>query len=328
MAPKFGTGSLQYEFVEGWERKPARMRHDDVSGICTDSCGNVYLLCRGAHPVMVYDRDGYFIDCWGEGKISYMTGGMFMTENDEILLVDDGGSSVALYTIDGEKKQAIGPEGVPSDSGFDGKNIDSVTCAAPPYNRPSKAVAAPWGEIYVADGEGNCRVHRFSASGELLGSWGSPGTGPGEFKCVHSVWAHTDERIFVVDRQNDRIQIFTREGAFVSEWTDVQRPHDIFIDKNNIVYVCDSFYPKGAVSSRRGRISKDEPARMSIFDIEGNLLLRWSDPDAQKPGYFHSPHGLWVDDEGSIYIANNATAGAKARGEKPCSFGTQKFVRI
>ena len=76
---------------------------------------------------------------------------------------------------------------------------------------------SPDGEMYVGDGYGNARVHRFSAEGELLQSWGEPGTGPGQFNLVHSVWVHTDGRVFICDRENDRVQIFGPTGELLVE---------------------------------------------------------------------------------------------------------------
>src|SRR5258708_7847108 len=73
-------------------------------------------------------------------------------------------------------------------------------------------------------GYGNARVHRFTAAGDLVQSWGQPGSGPGEFRTRHHVAVARDGRVLICDRQNDRIQIFTPEGEFIDEWTEIQRP--------------------------------------------------------------------------------------------------------
>ncbi len=99
---KVGSGSLQYELVEGWEQLPSGFKHADVAGVCSDSDGNVYLFCRGDHPVMVYDRDGRFLHAWGEGEFSYRTHGMYMGKDDFVYLVDDSNHSVGKYTRDGK----------------------------------------------------------------------------------------------------------------------------------------------------------------------------------------------------------------------------------
>ena len=115
----------------------------------------------------------------------------------------------------------------------------------------------------------------------------------------------------------------------MAEWTDVQRPQDIFIDNDDLVYVAElSWYP-GERSSRLGPVTEYLPARLSIYDIDGNLLLRWADPDPTKDGYFTAPHGIWVDGEGSIYLAEVAEIWAIARGfAPPEAHRLQKFARV
>jgi sugar lactone lactonase YvrE len=187
---------------------------------------------------------------------------------------------------------------------------------------------APSGDLYVSDGYGNSRIHRFTHDGELLQSWGEPGGQPGEFRTPHSAWVHTDGRVFVADRENDRIQIFSPTGEYLSEWTDVQRPQDIFI-KDGLVYIGELGYRKGSASSRRGPIPDDEPARMSIYDLDGNVLLRWGDPDPTRDGCFIAPHGICVDDEGSLYMAEvTDTVGVRGGLCSPDAHTFQKFARV
>jgi hypothetical protein len=325
---RVGNGSLEFELVEGWEQLPSGWAHPDVAGVCTDSSGNVYLFCRGEHPVIIYDREGRFLDSWGAGMFSYRTHGMYMTGANELFLVDDGHNSVGRYSLDGNLLQIIGPAGIPSDTGYDGRDTATITHAGAPFNRPTNIAVAVSGDLYVSDGYGNCCVHRFSNEGELLQSWGVPGSGPGSFHLPHSTWVHTDGRVFVADRQNDRIQIFGPTGQYLSEWLDVRRPQDIFIDKNELVYVGELGWRKGSVSTRRGVIPDDEPCRLSIYDIEGNVLLRWGDVDGTKQGYFAAPHGIWVDGWGDIYMAEVTDTMADYSGYVAKGVHTfQKFAR-
>ena len=78
-----------------------------------------------------------------------------------------------------------------------------------PFNKPTDLARAPNGELYISDGYGNSSVHRFTADGTLIQSWGEPGTGPGQFNLPHGVWVDGD-RVYVADRQNNRVQIFTQ----------------------------------------------------------------------------------------------------------------------
>src|SRR5439155_12117141 len=107
--------------------------------------------------------------------------------------------------------------------------------AGQPFNQPTKAVLAPDGEMYVADGYGQQRVHRFDRDGNLLQSWGELGTGPGQFALPHDVWVDERDRVLVCDRENRRVQIFDRRGVYQSEWADVQYPMQIFV-RDGLMY--------------------------------------------------------------------------------------------
>jgi DNA-binding beta-propeller fold protein YncE len=325
---KVGQGQLAFELVEGWERLPAGFSHPDVAAVCTDEDGRVYLYCRGEHPVMIYDRDGNFVDSWGEGRFGHRTHGMYMAAGGVLYLVDDGGNSVTRHRLDGTETTVFGPKGVPTDTGYNPRG-HLIERAAGPYNRPTNVAVSPTGEVFVADGYGNSRVHRFDAAGSLLESWGEPGSGPGEFRVPHGIWVHDDGRILVADRQNERIQVFGPDGSYLTEWTDVQRPQDLFVDKDGLVYVAELGWSAGELSYRRGVMTEPEPGRVSVLDPQGNVLLRWSDPDPYKPGFFIAPHGIWVDDEGSIYLAEVTDTVGVALGRcGPDAHTFQKFARV
>src|ERR1700722_15284533 len=134
---KVGAGDLQYELVPDWERLPSGWSHPDVAAVATDSSNNVYVFARGEHPVIVYDRDGHFLGSWGEGTFSYRTHGIFVTAADELLLTDDGGNSVTRYSVDGTLLQTIGTAGAPSETGYDGRDLTTITHGGRPFNRPT-----------------------------------------------------------------------------------------------------------------------------------------------------------------------------------------------
>lgn len=123
--------------------------------------------------------------------------------------------------------------------------------------------------------------------------------------------------------------MFSADGDYLAEWTDVQRPQDIFIDGDDRVYVAELSWFPGEQSRRLGAVTELLPARLSIYDIEGSLLLRWADPDPTKDGYFTAPHGIWVDREGSIYLVEVPEIWSIARGYAPAdAHRLQKFARI
>ena len=94
---------------------------------------------------------------------------------------------------------------------------------------PTGLAEAPDGSLYVSDGYGNRRVHRFAPDGTHLHSWGGPGQGAGLFAEVHYVAVAPDSRVFVTDRDNAVVQVFTADGEYLASWTEFDRPSDIAI---------------------------------------------------------------------------------------------------
>jgi streptogramin lyase len=224
----------------------------------------------------------------------------------------------------------LGTPGVSSATGYDAsKGIASITRGGPPFNRPTGVAIAPNGDIYVADGYGNARVHRFASDGRLIQSWGEPGNQPGEFNLPHDIWVAPDEKVFVADRENDRIQIFSPTGEFLDQWTDVQRPTGLCI-RDGLVYVSELWWVPGQRSFRLGQIVVDQPGRVTAKDLGGKTLARFGhEGERTAPGNFIAPHGVCADSRGDIYVSEVTHTFAASRGHVPVgSHMFQKFVRI
>jgi streptogramin lyase len=104
-------------------------------------------------------------------------------------------------------------------------------------------VTAPNGDIFVADGHGrdtNARIVKFSKDGKLIKTWGKKGSAPGELDIPHAIAMDSLGRLFVGDRQNNRIQLFDQDGKFIDQWAQFSRPSGIYIDRNDVIYVADS----------------------------------------------------------------------------------------
>jgi len=325
-----GTGDFRYEVVEGWEQLPAGWQHKDVAGVSVDSRDRVYLITRSDPRVIVYNKDGSFASAWGEDEFTPRTHGITVGPDDSVYCVDDGGHCIKKFTSDGKLLMTLGT-GKPSDTGYDGSTVPSIAHGGPPFNRPTNLAVAPNGELYVSDGYGNCRVHRFSASGELIQSWGDPGTGPGQFNLPHGIWVLPDERVLVADRENDRVQVFSPTGEFITEWLDVQRPTQIYSRGDGTVYVSELQWRTGQESFRNGKANQVKPARISVYDESGKLQSRLEEigGDACAPGSVGAPHSLAVDSEGSVYVGEVTHTFLISRGhaEEGCHM-FQKFARV
>ena len=275
-----GAGKYTYELVADWAKLPADWTLGQTA-IVTDSADRVYLFNRGDHPLIVLDREGNYLSSWGEGVLTDAHG-MYIDAEENLYLPVKNSHVVLKYDSGGNLLLTLGSWDQPSDTGWSGNYQDVVQRAAGPFHRPSDVALSPEGALYISDGYGNARVHRFTAEGSLEFSWGAPGkSAPGEFHVPHGVWVHTDGRVFVADRENNRIQIFSPEGAFLTQWTGLARPCDIYIDADEAVFV------------------PELDAFMTVLSIEGEVLARWAGPtDA-------GAHAIWVDSRGDLYINQN-----------------------
>ena len=276
-----GSGNYTYEHIESWAKLPSGMTFGDTSAVSTDSQDRVFVFQRKDPPVLIFDRDGNYLDSWGVSAITDPHG--LCIYDDVIYLTDRADSVVLKFTLDGKALQVIGTRGVHSDTGCENMG-DLVPRAAGPFNYPTEMVPAPSGDLYVTDGYRNSRVHRFSADGRLIHSWGEPGkTDAGHFHLPHSVLIDGDETVYVCDRENNRIQVFSADGEFRTIWPDLRRPQDISMDADGIIYVSE-----GGGAGLSGRVS--------LMDKQGQVIVRWDAPNG---------HGSWVDAHGDIYLATN-----------------------
>jgi sugar lactone lactonase YvrE len=325
-----GSGDLTYELVPDWEQLPSGWSHGDVAGVATDSRNRVFVFNRSEHPVIVYEPDGRFLASWGEGVFTRPHG--ITIVNDVVYCADDTDHTVRAFTLDGKLQWTLGTLNQPSDTGYspEGRaNLTSIKRGAGPFNRPTRLSVAADGEMYISDGYGNARIHRYSADGKLLQSWGEPGSGPGEFNLPHSVWAHSDNRVYVCDRENDRIQIFSRSGELLSTWTGLARPGDLVIDAAGHVFVGEMawYLPETHLDGRP--YAEARSAQMSVRDLSGNVLVRWGGDDPCSPASFASPHGICLDSEGNLYVGEVAhTALGRSNRWHTACHSLQKFARI
>jgi len=334
------TSTLEFRVIKGWEQKPDHLEHQDVAAVATDSQGRVYLHTRHADRVIVYNPDGSFIESWGDGVFGNAHG-ITVGPDDSVYCVDNRDHCVRKFTPDGKLLMTLGTPGKASDTGYDtsGKpaihHNETVSRVAGPFNSCTNLAVGPNGDLYVADGYGNARVHRFSPEGTLKQSWGEVGTAAGEFHLPHGIACDPDGRVLVCDRENDRIQVFSQDGEFLEQWPDTVRPCAITVDSNGLVYVAELWRPveAGQGSFVHGLATEDHPGRVSVYDLSGNLLARFGADSANRcaPGNFIAPHGICVDAEGNLYVAEvTGTYGVRAKrvGAECAGHQIQKFARV
>jgi len=239
-----------YALGVSWGQLLDHRKWGSTAGIAVGPDGNIWAIdrcgvsgsqgtnCAGSplDPILQFDPSGKFLKSFGHGlfvsphKITVdRQGNLWVADNG---LKDGQGQQVFKFDQNGRILMTLGKAGVA------GPGLDT-------FDQPTEVAVAPNGDIFVADGHGgkptnNARIMKFDAHGKFLKTWGKKGTGIGEFDCPHTLAFDSQGRLFVGDRQNNRIQIFDQQGHFIAEWKQFGRPSGIYIDKNDVIYVADS----------------------------------------------------------------------------------------
>jgi DNA-binding beta-propeller fold protein YncE len=302
-----GKGQHRYQVLEAWGELPSGMTYGDGAAICVDSKDNVYAFTRGAHPVIVFDRDGKFLRSWGQDIGFTNPHGASIGPDDMLYLTDDHGHTVRKCAPDGKLLMTIGTPKTPAPR-FSGN----------PFNRCTHTALSPNGEIYVSDGYQNARVHKYSPDGKLLFSWGEPGTDPGQFNLVHNIACDDDGWVYVADRENHRVQVFDGSGKYQGQWNNLARPCGLFVARGRSPLAFIGELGPESVATLTQGVPNVGP-RVSIVSPKGEVLAHLgTQPIGEGVGQFIAPHGIAVDSRGDIYVAEvSNTYWAILYGKKP-----------
>lgn len=320
---KLVSGDFRYELEEGWGRGLADWEDSQwgmrkVVGLGSDKIGNVYILTRSDYPIIEADRNGKLIRRWGKEYFDCPHGAT-LDEQGNLFCVDFVGHMVHKFSPERKLLMTLGKRGVPSDTGATflpgeaAPDYRTVRRAAGPFNAPNNLAIARNGDLYIADGYGNARVHRFSAKGEYIQSWGQPGSLPGQFHMPHGIMVGPNDVVYVADRENDRVQLFDLWGNYLTKWDFVVRPSHLILGPDGLVYICEC---------KRTNVFDGYPSSIRIVTLEGEQVAYFDNDMGYVPRkQYRAAHAICVDDEGSIYIGD---VGAVPEDH----FGLYKFRRI
>lgn len=245
---------------------------------------------------MYFDEDGKFLGTLGEKEIEPSVyyelrktpaiahgrrpwvHGMHVDSFDNVWITDVGRHIVMKFTPDGELALTLGE---PDRSG------ETETL----LNQPTHAVVIPNGEIFVADGYGNSRIVKFSPKGKFLQAWGKPGTAPGEFQTPHVLAFDSPGKLYVSDRENNRIQVFDTSGQFLAIYRFYDCVNGIFLANDGSFY-----FVGGETNFIIQRVTRQD-----------EILQSWTNEPLDG-----NPHWVWHDGKQYLYIANaNASCVSK-----------------
>lgn len=226
---------------------------------------------------------------WGSNRF-VVPHGVTIDDRDNIWLTDVKLHQVSKYTPSGQLLLTVGVAGV---AGRDGQHFDG----------PTDVAVLPDGSFYVSDGYGNARIAKFSADGRFEFDWGSRGRAAGQFRVPHAIAVGPSGQVYVADRENLRVQVFSKSGRFLRQWSTLplEKPFGLSIYRGRI------FVTGDAVQSP----TQSLPIRVAQFSEEGTLLSTSVAQSRLGPG----ADDLAISDRGSIFVVG------------PWKHGIEKFVK-
>jgi DNA-binding beta-propeller fold protein YncE len=265
-----GDTAPEYKPVADWPRLPAEIKFGQVTAVATDSADRVHVFHRGQKPVVVFDADGKYVRSWGDDLVKNAHG-LRVDADDNVWITDLAHHQVMKFDPQGKLLLTLGKKDSP------GESKDQ-------FNKPADVAFGAGGEVYVADGYGNSRVVKFSKEGKYLKEWGKKGTAEGEFNLPHAVRIDDSGRVYVGDRENNRIQVFDAEGKFLAQWKETGAPFGLFLTRGRQMLLADG----------RANLAR-------VLDLEGKVLGRWGEKGTAA-GAFNVPHSICMDSKGAVYV--------------------------
>jgi len=270
---------VQIRFGEEPDTMPDGFKFGRVSAVATNrEATEVYCFQRGkkADPIVVFDMKGKYLRSWGKGMFGNPHG-MRVDRQGNVWVTDNGDHQVMKFDKKGKLLLTLGIKGKAA--------TDDKT-----FNRPTDIAFSPDGKFfYVSDGYGNSRVVKFTMDGKYVSTWGTKGTGPGQFNTPHSIAIDSKGTVYVSDRENNRIQIFDANGKFLRQWSDLGATQNIFITPKDEVWVI----------THRNNIEN------LTYDTLAGRIMRIDIGTGKVLGAMESP-GHWLDvaTNGDIFIGS------------------------
>jgi hypothetical protein len=242
--------------------------------------------------IVIVDGNGKMIESWTQHDHLFAGGRgphkIKISPYDperHVWVVDDMRHQIFKFTNDGKKLvMTLGEPGVP---GNDDRH----------FARPTDIAWLPDGTFFISDGYVNTRVVKFDRNGKYLSTWGTKGTGPGQFDLPHSIDVDRNRRVYVADRTNSRIQIFDENGKYLDQWPNIRLPFHLMITADQYLWVVDGTTNKFLKYDLNGKL-------MASFGTYGTF-----------PGAIWGVHQFSVDADRNLYAAE--TYGGRTQKFRP-----------
>src|SRR5882672_12015991 len=233
IAPEQAAPELAFDSVPDFLKLPPDMNFGEVPGVAVNSKGHVFVFTRSnsaggpayapaAAQLLEFGPNGEFLREIGKGLYAWAEAHTVRIDrNDNIWAIDKGSDMVIQFNPLGRVIAVYGRRKESADEDAKGwghpepplAHVDGL------FRQPTDVAWDSAGNTYISDGYVNSRVAKFDRHGDWVKSWGERGARPGQFNLPHAIVVDRQDRIYVGDRSNRRIQVFDTDGAFLRMFT-------------------------------------------------------------------------------------------------------------
>jgi sugar lactone lactonase YvrE len=273
---------LDYVPVANPVTLPAGTTMGATAAVAFDARGHLYVLARGTTSFFEFDPSGAYVRSFGEAMVR--AHGLRIDRDGNLWATDVGAHTVMKFSAKGDLLMTLGVKGQAG-------AWDEAT-GERKFNQPNDIAIAGNGDIFVVQGHtpgltrGDARVLKFDKTGRFIKSWGGKGKGPGQFDVAHGIAIDAKGLLWVMDRENQRIEVFDADGNFVREMKYAGLPCSIDIGRQ-YVYMVNGF-----------------AGQLLRMDLNGKVLAATGKPGTAL-GEFGEAHFIAVSPKDELFVADS-----------------------
>ena len=283
------AAELDYVFVPDAITLPAGAKMGAAAAVAFDARGHIYVLTRGAQAFFEFDPNGAFVRSFGGGMFT-RSHGLKIDRDGNLWATDVGAHTVVKLNPAGQVLLTIGTRGEAGEW--------NEAAGSRKLNQPNDIAIGANGDVFIAQGHtpglarGDARVLKFDKDGRFIKSWGGKGREPGQFDVAHGIVIDPKGLLWVMDRENSRIQVFDTDGTFVREQKYKGLPCSVAFFGPLFNGVGQAFMVNGFTG------------QLLHLDTAGKVLAAMGKPGT-APGEFGEAHFVAVSPRGDVYVADS-----------------------
>ena len=274
---------LDYVFAPDAIKLPEGAKMGAAAAVAFDARGHIYVLTRGAQAFFEFDPNGTFVRSFGDAMFT-RSHGLRIDREGNLWATDVGAHTVVKLNPMGQVLLTIGTKGQAGEW--------NEAAGSRKLNQPNDIAIAANGDVFVAQGHtpgltsGDARVLKFDKEGRFIKSWGGKGKEPGQFDVAHGIAIDPKGLLWVMDRENSRIQVFDADGKFVREQKYKGLPCSVAFGRD------EAFMVNGFTG------------QLLRLDAGGKVLAATGKPGT-APGEFGEAHFIALSPRNDVYIADS-----------------------